>query len=305
MLYGFSGTTQLYQIADLLQSEQIPPFALTVAALLVLAGLGFKISAAPFHFWAPDVYEGAPTPAVGFISTASKTAGFGVLMRLLVAVFPGLAPDRTVWIAVLAVTSMVVGNFLALSQRNIKRLLAYSSIAQAGYMLIGVAAGSAFGYRAVIYYLISYLVTNLAAFGVVSVVGNALQSDEISAYAGLSRRSPGLAYVLLVVLLSLGGIPPLAGFFGKLLVFGAAIETGLLWLAILGAINSVVALYYYLTVLRIIFQPDTVEDERPVRIAWSWKLALTICTLAVVLLGVWMAPVLEWSGRAATALLFY
>ncbi len=305
LLYGFSGTTQLYQIADLLQSEQIPPFALTVAALLVLAGLGFKISAAPFHFWAPDVYEGAPTPAVGFISTASKTAGFGVLMRLLVAVFPGLAPDRTVWIAVLAVTSMVVGNFLALSQRNIKRLLAYSSIAQAGYMLIGVAAGSAFGYRAVIYYLISYLVTNLAAFGVVSVVGNALQSDEISAYAGLSRRSPGLAYVLLVVLLSLGGIPPLAGFFGKLLVFGAAIETGLLWLAILGAINSVVALYYYLTVLRIIFQPDTVEDERPVRIAWSWKLALTICTLAVVLLGVWMAPVLEWSGRAATALLFY
>ncbi len=305
LLYGFSGTTQLYQIADLLQSEQIPPFALTVAALLVLAGLGFKISAAPFHFWAPDVYEGAPTPAVGFISTASKTAGFGVLMRLLVAVFPGLAPDRTVWIAVLAVTSMVVGNFLALSQRNIKRLLAYSSIAHAGYMLIGVAAGSAFGYRAVIYYLISYLVTNLAAFGVVSVVGNALQSNEISAYAGLSRRSPGLAYVLLVVLLSLGGIPPLAGFFGKLLVFGAAIETGLLWLAILGAINSVVALYYYLTVLRIIFQPDTVEDERPVRIAWSWKLALTICTLAVVLLGVWMAPVLEWSGRAATALLFY
>lgn len=305
LLYGFSGTTQLYQIANLLQSGQIPPFALTVAALLVLAGLGFKISAAPFHFWAPDVYEGAPTPAVGFISTASKAAGFGVLMRLLVAVFPGLAPDRTVWIAALAVTSMVVGNFLALSQRNIKRLLAYSSIAQAGYMLIGVAAGSAFGYRAVVYYLISYLVTNLAAFGVVSVVGNALQSDEISAYAGLSRRSPGLAYVLLVALLSLGGIPPLAGFFGKLLVFGAAIETGLLWLAILGAINSVVALYYYLTVLRIIFQPDAVEDERPVRIAWSWKLALTICTLAIVLLGVWMAPVLEWSGRAATALLFY
>ncbi len=305
LLYGFSGVTQLYQMANLLQSGQIPPFALTVAALLVLAGLGFKISAAPFHFWAPDVYEGAPTPAVGFISTASKAAGFGVLMRLLVAVFPGLAPDRSAWVAALAATSMVIGNFLALSQRNIKRLLAYSSIAQAGYMLIGVAAGSAFGYRAVIYYLIGYLVTNLAAFGVVSAVGNALQSDEISAYAGLSRRSPGLAYILLVVLLSLGGIPPLAGFIGKLLVFGAAIEAGLLWLAILGAITSVVALYYYLTVLRVIFQPDTLEDERPVRIAWSWKLALTVCTLAIVLLGVWIAPVLEWSGRAATALLFY
>ncbi len=299
LLYGFSGTTQLYQIADLLQSEQIPPFALTVAALLVLAGLGFKISAAPFHFWAPDVYEGAPTPAVGFISTASKTAGFGVLMRLLVAVFPGLAPDRTVWIAVLAVTSMVVGNFLALSQRNIKRLLAYSSIAQAGYMLIGVAAGSAFGYRAVIYYLISYLVTNLAAFGVVSVVGNAQQSTK-SGRMRLSRRRP--SGLRLLVYYSRWGHTPLPVLWQ--LWFWAAIETGCCG-GHPGAINSVVALYYYLTVLRIIFQPDTVEDERPVRIAWSWKLALTICTLAVVLLGVWMAPVLEWSGRAATALLFY
>lgn len=304
LLYGFSGVTQLYQIASLLRTGQIPPLAVMAAALLILAGFGFKVSAAPFHFWTPDVYEGAPTPLVGFLSTASKAAGFGVLMRFLAVVFPELTPDWTLLTAALAAASMVVGNFLALAQRNIKRLLAYSSIAHAGYMLIGVAAGSAFGYGAAVYYLLGYLVTNLAAFGIVVAVGRSLQSDEISAYAGLSHRSPGLAYAMLAALLSLGGVPPFAGFVGKLLVFGAAVEAGLLWLAILGAVNSVVALYYYLTILKVIFQPQQVEEVRPITLAWSWKLALILCTLGIVLLGVWIAPALEWSGRAAGALLY-
>lgn len=304
LLYGFSGVTQLYQIASLLQAGQIPPLAVMAAALLILVGFGFKVSAAPFHFWAPDVYEGAPTPLVGFLSTASKAAGFGVLMRFLAAVFPELTPDWTLLTAALAAASMVVGNLLALAQRNIKRLLAYSSIAHAGYMLIGVAAGSAFGYGAAVYYLLGYLVTNLAAFGIVVAVGRSLQSDEIGAYAGLSRRSPGLAYAMLAALLSLSGVPPFAGFVGKLLVFGAAVEAGLLWLAILGVVNSVVALYYYLTILKVIFQPQQVEEERPIILAWSWKLALILCTLGIVLLGVWIAPALEWSSRAAGALLY-
>lgn len=300
LLYGFTGTTNLYALKGLLESGQVSTGLLVVVAMLVLVGFSFKISAVPFHFWAPDVYEGAPTPVAGYLSTASKAAGFAVLLRFLNVVFPDLYP-AWVLVAVLSVASMIIGNVLALTQKNIKRLLAYSSIAQAGYMLIGVAVATELGNTAAIFYLISYLVTNLAAFGIVVVVGRAVGSDEISAYAGLSRRSPGLALALLVALLSLGGVPPFAGFIGKLFVFAAAVQADMIWLAIVGILNSVVALYYYLVVLKVVWLNRSDEEEQKLPVTRPWRLALVVCVAGMLLLGTLFAPWYQWALQAATA----
>lgn len=303
LLYGFSGTTQIYQIAANLKAGQLPIFVTITAIMLVLVGFGFKISAAPFHFWAPDVYEGAPTPVAGFLSTASKAAGFAVVLRVLLVAFPDMASVWTIIIALLSIASMIVGNFLALAQKNIKRLLAYSSIAQAGYILIGVAANSQLGSSAAIYYLGSYLVTNLAAFGIVTLVGHVVGSDEISAYAGLSRRSPGLALALLVSLLSLAGVPPFGGFAGKLFVFASAIDSHLVWLAIIGIINSVVGLYYYLVVLKVVYLHRSENETKPIPMSGSWSVAIAICIIGIILLGTVFAPWFGLSTGAAASLL--
>ena len=300
-LYGFTGTTNIAGIAQNLSSAGIPIFAVVAVLMLVLVGFGFKISAVPFHFWAPDVYEGSPTPVAGFLSTASKAAGFAVLLRVMFVAFPGYSSIWTILAAVLATASMFVGNLLALAQKNIKRLLAYSSIAQAGYILIGVAAGTPFGASGAVYYLMAYLVTNLAAFGIVTVVGRVVGSDEISAYAGLSRRAPGLALALLVALLSLGGIPPFAGFFGKLLVFGSAIQEGMIWLALVGILNSVIGLYYYLMVLKVVYLYRSEDEAKPLSSVPGWKVALILCLVGVVTLGVVIAPFYNLSTAAATA----
>jgi NADH-quinone oxidoreductase subunit N len=303
LLWGFSGAAGVYEIAAAFRQGTFPPVLLVGSLLLVIVGFGFKVSAAPFHFWAPDVYEGAPTPVAGFLSTASKAAGFAVLVRFLFAVFPSVATYWMPLIGVLAIVSMVLGNFLALSQRNIKRLLAYSSIAQAGYILVGVAANNALGAAGVVYYLASYLVTNLAAFGVVWLVGREVGSDDLDAYVGLARRNPAVALAMLAALLSLGGIPPLSGFFGKLLVFGAAVQAGLggswwlIALAFIGVLTSVVGLYYYLNVMKIMYRNGT--EERPLRLTWAWNTALLVCILAMFFLGVVFAPWFGWSSAAA------
>ena len=304
-IYGFTGTTNLYTIAQNIVAAQnvaatpLPHSLVIVSLLLVLVGFAFKISAAPFHFWTPDVYEGAPTPVAGFLSTASKAAGFAVLLRVLLSAFGDYSPVWIYAIGGLAALSMFVGNLLALSQKNIKRLLAYSSIAQAGYILIGVAANTSFGTSGAVYYLISYLLTNLAAFGIVTLIGRVTGSDQISSYAGLSRRSPGLALGLLVALLSLGGIPPFAGFFGKLLVFGAAVDARQYWLAVVGIINSVIGLYYYLVVLKVTYLYRSEEESKPITASFSWKFALALCIIGVVVLGVIFAPVYGLSVQAA------
>jgi NADH-quinone oxidoreductase subunit N len=301
LLYGFTGTTQIYQLAEKLQAGQLSVFAMLAVFMLIMAGFGFKISAAPFHFWAPDVYEGAPTPVAGFLSTASKAAGFAVLIRFLFAVFPKM-DSSWLLVAIIATASMVVGNVLALKQRNFKRLLAYSSIAQAGYVLIGVAASSQLGNSGAIFYLMSYMVTNLAAFGIAVIVGRAMGSDEISSYAGLSRRSPGLALALLAALLSLGGVPPFSGFVGKLFVFAAAVQNpNLIWLAIVGIINSIVALYYYLNVLKVVYLSPVENEECKVVITRSWRLALVVCVVGMIVLGTVFAPWYGWATQAALA----
>ena len=306
LLYGFTGETRLDLLVSNAKSGELafsnlPGVVVLLPVMLILVGLGFKISAVPFHFWAPDVYEGAPTPVAGFLSTASKAAGFAVLLRMLIVVFP----DWTVLVAILASASMILGNLLALAQKNFKRLLAYSSIAQAGYMLIGLAAGNQFGASGVVYYLAAYLVTNLAAFGIASLVGKVTGSDEISSYAGLSRRSPGLALALLAALLSLGGVPPFAGFFGKLLVFGSAIKSGMLWLAILGILNSVVGLYYYLTVLKVVYLNRSESETKPLKLSPAWTTALLLTVVGVLVLGFLYSPWYGLAEGAARALWIY
>lgn len=303
LLYGFTGTTQIYEMAALLRG--FDPLFLTVAAvLMVLVGFAFKISAVPLHFWAPDVYEGAPSPVAGFLSTASKAAGFAVLMRVALTAFPvDLAGVWPLMVAVMAAASMILGNFLAVAQKNIKRLLAYSSIAQAGYILIGVAAANSLGISGALYYLMAYLVTNLAAFGIVTAVGRAVGSDEISAYGGLSRRSPALGMALLAALLSLGGIPPFAGFFGKLLVFGSAIQANMVWLAVIGILNAIVGLYYYLNVLKVVYLYRSADDQQPLTLTSGWKVALVVCVAGIVVLGFIFSPWYSWANQAAGSLL--
>ena len=291
LLYGFTGQTNIYQIALSFYNLQFPKIAILGSLLLILVGFGFKISAFPFHFWAPDVYEGAPTPIAGFLSTASKAAGFVVVLRVLVAVFtPSAAPDWINMLAIVSVLTMTVGNVLALVQKNIKRMLAYSSIAHAGYILIGVVAVSQLGMTSVVFYLIAYMITNLAAFGIVMTFSKVVGSDEISAYSGLSRRKPWLALAMLVAFLSLAGMPPLAGFIAKVFVFAAAVKVGLIWLAFVGVLNSIVGLYYYLTVLKYVYLYRSDDEDKPLSISRPYTIALSILILGIILVGTLFGP---------------
>jgi NADH-quinone oxidoreductase subunit N len=259
------------------------------------------MSAAPFHFWAPDVYEGSPTPVAGFLSTVSKAVGFGAFIRVLVNAFGvGSSNAWMVIVAILAAASMFLGNLLAISQRDIKRLIAYSSIAQAGYMLVGVATGSEFGFSGTVYYLLVYLVTNLAVFAIISWVERGSGSTAVSAFAGLNRRSPGMALVMMVALLSLGGIPPFGGFFAKVLVFGAAVQSHYVWLAVLGILNSVIALYYYLKIMKVMYLDKPDETSWKVTPALQWRVALAFCIASIILLGVIYAPWLNGISLAVT-----
>ena len=311
LLFGYSGTTNIYELAEAIQGGSIAPAPLIGSILLILVGFSFKISAVPIHFWAPDVYEGAPTPVAGFLSTASKAAGFAVLIRFFMALFPPDAVYKTSliinenWsliIAIIAVATMTIGNFLAISQSNIKRMLAYSSIAHAGYILVGVATVSVLGMTSVVFYLVAYLVTNLAAFGIVVTFWRTSKSDEIKDYDGLSRRAPGLALAMMVAFLSLAGMPPFGGFIAKVLVFAAAVKADMVWLAVIGVLNSIIGLYYYLIVLKHVYLYRSEEDEIPIPVTTPTRIALIILSVGIVLIGFAFAPWYEWSSTAASIL---
>jgi len=304
LLYGFTGQTNYSAVAAGVNSVDGP--AVLVSIMLIVVGFGFKIAAVPFHFWTPDVYEGAPTPITAYISVASKAAGFIVLVRFFSVIFP-IPYQHSEWvnlIETLSIVTMTLGNVLAIPQRNIKRMLAYSSIAQAGYMLIGVAAASALGVSATIFYLGAYLLTNLAAFSIVILVTNKTGGDEIKDFAALSRRSPYLAVAMMLALLSLAGIPPLAGFFAKFYVFQAAVGAGLIRLAIIGVLNAILGLYYYLTIIKVMFvgraeRPEDEDDPVVVPTASGWALGLTV--FGILFLGVFATPWYELATKAAEA----
>jgi NADH-quinone oxidoreductase subunit N len=310
LLYGLSGSTSLSQIAAAVQGPHLDPL-LVAAIVMTVIGFGFKVAAVPFHLWAPDAYEGAPAPSAAFIASGSKVASFFVFAKVLIIGFAGAegtggwrayTPGWVPALAAVAVVSMLLGNFAAIVQTSVRRLLAYSAIAHAGYMLLGFLSHSGQSFASITYYAVTYGLTTLGAFGVISVVQEQTGGDKLADFAGLSRRSPVLAFCMMIFMLSLAGIPPLAGFFGKFYVFSAAISgpdgLGRLWLIIAAIALSAVSLYYYLQVLKQIYvvPPATsaTEFETPV----LNQVVLGIVALAVVVLG--CAPDLL-VGRLAAA----
>lgn len=300
LLYGTIGTTQLYGGDVVVKLAAAPRAILLVIAVFVLGGFAFKISAVPFHFWTPDVYEGAPSSIGGFLSTASKAAGFVALIRIL-STLVGFQLG-SVWMVLLmlmAVSSMFIGNLVAIQQKNLKRMIAYSSIAQAGYILVGVIAGGAEGITGAAYYLLAYLLTNLLVFAIIGRVVQQTGSSEFTAFAGLNRRSPTLALMMLVGVLSLAGIPPFAGFFAKVLVFGSAMNAGLAWLVIVGIVNSIIGLYYYLRVLKVMYLDEPAGEWKETTPPLGWSLGVAFCLVGVILLGIYLAPWFNWATIAA------
>ena len=314
LTYGFTGSTHLEVIAGVVQGvagEGLPfgSYALLLGVVLMVAGFGFKVSAVPFQMWVPDVYQGAPTPITAYLSVASKAAGFAVLLRVFYLAFADFQVDWGLLFAVLALLSMTVGNLVAIAQSNIKRMLAYSTIAHAGYILVGLAAiasrvaeGETLGPGGALFYLGAYALTNLAAFFAVIAISSKVESDEIDSYAGVAQRAPLLAGALAFALVSLTGIPPTAGFMAKVFIFGAAVQSGLVWLAVAGVINSVVSAYYYLRVVRVMyFQPAPSSEKVPSSAAF--RVALGVTALGVLVVGVVPGPLMEVATRAARILL--
>ncbi len=301
LMYGLSGTTNLRSIAIAIADQGRDPW-LVLAVILVVAGMGFKLAAVPFHMWAPDVYEGAPTPITGFLSVGSKAASFAMLLRILFEGLPSMGADWTMLFYALAVVTMTVGNVAALSQTNIKRMLAYSSIAHAGYILIGIIAGTARGVTAALIYLLIYAFMQLGAFAVVVMMRRAdAIGDDLQDLSGLFKRVPAAAVAMLLFMLSLGGIPPTAGFMGKFWIFSAAIEQDYIWLAVIGVLNSAVSLYYYLrVVVYMFFKTETTGSEPLMTPALS--AVLVIALFGTLLLGVYPHPLFEIAELSARTL---
>jgi len=298
LIYGLSGSTNLSQIADALKGKGLDPL-LVVAIVMTVIGFGFKVAAVPFHLWAPDAYQGAPTPSAAFIASGSKVASFFILAQVMMLGFNGAEGNAAYhnyaagWVPVIAVVagcSIVLGNLVAIVQSSVKRLLAYSAIAHAGYMLLAVASHDDEAVASLIYYAVTYGLTTIGAFGVVAVVEAQSGDDKLTSFAGLSRRAPVVSMCMMVFMLSLAGIPPLAGFFGKFYVFTAAIQygapdLGLLWLVILAIAMSAVSLYYYLQVLKQIYvaEPTKMAGNGPSVLT---QVVLGLLALLVTLLGI-------------------
>jgi len=307
LLYGLSGSIELGGIAAAIHLQPLSPL-LAVAIVMIVAGLGFKIAAAPFHLWAPDAYQGAPTPSAALIASSSKIASFVVLAAVLLVGFAGEEGSGT-WraymagwvplIAVVAVLSMLVGNLAAIVQSSVRRLLAYSAIGHAGYMLLGILSDNRQGLSALVYYVITYALATIGAFGVLAALEKD-EADRLVDFAGLSRRAPWLSFCMMIFMLSLAGIPPLAGFFGKFYIFSSALRSGngLLWLVILAIAMSAVSLYYYLRVVKAIYVRGPVADAERVKASWLMNATAALIAVLVVWLGCFPAPLLHWIDGA-------
>jgi NADH-quinone oxidoreductase subunit N len=300
LMYGVTGVTTLNDIAQVLTGPPTP--AALLAMTMLIAGLGFKIAAAPFQLWTPDVYQGAATPATAFFSVGSKAAGFAVILRIFHSALPGITAEWSVMFGVLAFVTMTVGNLIAIVQTNIKRLMAYSSITHVGYMLIGLATATVEGSSAVMFYLLAYAFTNLGAFIVITIMASYVPDDEIPGYAGLAQRSPMLATGLTVALLSLAGIPPFVGFFAKLYLFLAAINAGVPWLQALvvwAVLMSAVSLYYYGRVIHVMWMREAPVPARVHPASFSQGLALGASLVGVLAFGILAAPFVNATTAAS------
>jgi NADH-quinone oxidoreductase subunit N len=322
MVFGFTGQTQLASIAQSLTSTGYVTLttnpALLIGIVMLITGFGFKIAAVPFQMWVPDVYEGAPTPITAYLSVASKAAGFAVILRVFLSSFHANGSIGEGWgmiYAALAVITMIIGNVVAIPQTNIKRMLGYSSIAQAGYLMVGLAATGVFNPTAsklplgvmaqggVIFFLTSYALTNLGAFIAIIIISNKINSDEIADFAGMGKRAPLLALALTFCLISLVGIPPAAGFMAKFYLFRAAVLNDLLWLVVIAVINSVISAYYYLRVGKVMWFNEPASSEN-IPSSSAPKVALFICSLGVLLLGIIPGSVMRLAEIAGKLLNF-
>ncbi|MBN1375187.1 MAG: NADH-quinone oxidoreductase subunit N [Dehalococcoidia bacterium] len=298
LIFGLTGNTCLTCIADYMKGMPVENLAgspmLLLGLVLVIAGFGFKIASVPFQMWVPDVYEGAPTTITAYLSVASKAAGFAVIARILMTAFgmpDWLHTDWAIIIAVLAALTMTVGNVIAILQTNVKRLLGYSSIAQAGYLMVGLAAmgmaakPDAANGSGLMFFLLSYTLTNLGAFIAIIAISNKIDSDKIDDYAGMYKRSPLLAFALTLCLVSLTGLPPTAGLIAKIYIFSGAVNHGLLWLVIIAVINSCISAYYYFKVVKAMWMTEPASEEK-VTTSWPEWIALAFCCVLVVVMGV-------------------
>jgi NADH-quinone oxidoreductase subunit N len=301
LMYGLSGTTNLRTMATIFAGHERDP-RLALAVILVVAGVGFKIAAVPFHMWAPDVYEGAPTPVTAFLSVGSKAASFAMLLRIFVEGLPSMSADWRMLFEALAIITMTIGNLAALTQTNLKRMLAYSSIAHAGYVLIGIVAGTPRGVSATLIYLLIYSFMQLGAFAVIVMMRRQdVVGDELKDFAGLHVRHPLAAFAMLLFMLSLGGIPPTAGFMGKFWLFGAAIEAGYVWLAVIGVLNSAVSLYYYIRIVVFMYVKPPAAGSQPA-MSPSLSLALAVAVVATLVLGIYPRALFDLAESSARTL---
>ncbi|MFQ5455691.1 MAG: NADH-quinone oxidoreductase subunit N [Nitrospirota bacterium] len=304
LLYGLTGTTNLNDIAAYLsQHDIISNPVLMIAIIWILAGFGFKISAVPFHMWTPDTYEGSPTPIASFLSVGSKGAAFASLLRIFAVAVISLKPQWETIIWILSVITMTIGNVTAVTQINIKRMLAYSSIAQAGYILIGLTVATDAGFASMLLYLLVYTFMNIGAFSIVVMMcrkGN--RGDKISDFTGLAKNNPYASAALVIFLLSLAGIPPTSGFVGKFYILSAAIESNFIWLAIIGVINSAISVYYYLRVVMVMYMKEP-ETEITITSSPYLVFALSAMCFATVLIGIYPRPFIEVAKASIMAIM--
>lgn len=305
LLYGVTGSLDLQAVSTVVGKTDFinPNPALILAMIMLTAGFGFKIAAVPFHMYVPDVYEGAPTAVTAFLATGSEAAGLAALLRVFLGAIPDLQVTWTVLFWILAVLTMTIGNIVAMTQDNIKRMLAYSSIAHIGYILIGFVVGSDQGLSAVLLYVLVYAFMTGGAFAVVILLRTeTVRGDRIEDFAGLARVHPLAAFTMLIFLLSLTGIPPTAGFFGKFYLFGAAIQEGYVWLVLIGAVNTAISLFYYMHVVKVMYMEEppeglSISQSRPLYVALGFAL------LATVLIGIFPGPFLEMARASVFSLL--
>jgi NADH-quinone oxidoreductase subunit N len=306
LVYGLTGSTNLYVINQVLQFSVINPLTFGFSVILIFAGIGYKISAAPFHFWTPDVYEGAPISITAYLSVASKAAGFALLARFLKTTFVSGTSETGFWqvipifdwqslLIIIAILTMTLGNFSALWQNNLKRMLAYSSIAHAGYILLGLAVLSDQGLLAILIYFFIYMMMNIGAFFIVMIIANKIGSEDINDYDGLGYTAPFLGVTFAIFLISLTGLPPTAGFIAKLYLFIALVDGGMITVAFIALLNTVVSLYYYIRVLKHMFLTKAESDTPSIPTSFGNILFILVLIIPILFFGVYFTPVIDFA----------
>ena len=301
MLYGATGSLEISAVKNAISLMKPDNIILVFGLVFVVVGLAFKVGAVPFHMWVPDVYHGAPTSVALYISSAPKIAAFAMIMRLLVSGLDGMLASWQGMLIILAILSMGLGNLIAISQTNIKRMLAYSAISHMGFFLLGILSGTANGYGSSMFYVMAYAIMSLGAFGIIILLSRqGFEADSLEDFKGLARRSPWVAFLMLILMFSMAGVPPTIGFYAKLMVVQAVIDAGLLWLAIVSVLMAVIGAYYYLRVIKLMYfdQPDTNE---PIIAGADMRAVLSINALALLLVLPWVGTLIDLCRKAIQA----